>query len=91
MTELRDTISLMESPDYRDQLLAEYYQLCIRISALKLQIDRYYAREAGLADKLGDFDYPVQVKVETLVLQLSCMRAYKYSLEKRAKEVGIVF
>lgn len=82
MTELKDIIRLMESPDYKDDLRAEYYQLCIRISKLKNQINKYY---------LDCFDCPIQAKVETLTQQLSTMNSYKHALETRAKEEGIIF
>lgn len=37
--ELKDTIALMTSDDYKDRMKAEYYQLVIRIDKLKKYID----------------------------------------------------
>ena len=53
MNELKDTIELMNSSDYKDRFKAEYYQLKIRYTKLHVMLVKL---EAG---KL-DFTHPLQ-------------------------------
>lgn len=43
MNNLKDTVELMESEDFKDRFRAEYFQLCIRIEKLSAMIDNYEA------------------------------------------------
>lgn len=45
--ELKDTVALMTSADYKDRLKAEYLQLKIRIDELEAMVDKW---DAGLLD-----------------------------------------
>jgi hypothetical protein len=39
--ELKDTIELMQSEDYKDRFKAEYYQIKIRLEKLKAMLDKW--------------------------------------------------
>lgn len=72
--ELRDTIALMLSSDYKDRFKAEYMQLKIRIEKLEKTIRDY--------DKLS---FTPTCSKDTLVAQLSAMKSYLSVLEFRGK------
>ena len=80
MNELKDTIALMQSDDYKDRFKAEYHQLRIRLEKLYEMLVRY---DAGI---LG-FNPDCSVKV--LKDQLGIMRDYLYALQVRAEIEGI--
>ena len=40
-TELKDTIDLMTSDNYKDRFIAEYFQLKIRITKLRRTVENY--------------------------------------------------
>ena len=44
ITELKDTVELMNSADYKDRFIAEYLQLKIRIDKLARVVDNYDSR-----------------------------------------------
>ena len=39
--ELKDTIDLMQSNDFKERFKSEYYQLKIRMAGLKNMLDKY--------------------------------------------------
>lgn len=73
--ELKDTIELMQSTDYKDRFKAEYYQLKIRREKLIDLLDRWNRGASGFQP----------VYLDLLDKQLRDMTAYKESLEERAK------
>lgn len=79
--ELKDTIKLMLSDDWRDRLKAEYWQTVIRLRKLhtyNINLEAF----PELQDKL---DSPAWY----LVRQEEIMREYLYYLELRAVKSGI--
>lgn len=74
--ELKDTIDLMNSEDYKDRFKAEYYQTKIRYDKLHSMIIKYEA---------GKLDYEPTCSIETLKLQAREMGNYLYRLELRAE------
>lgn len=78
--ELKDTIPMMESNDYKERFKAEYYQLDIRLNKLKEFISKY--------DK-GELDFTPSCSIEVLRGQALNMWGYKNSLIRRSKEEGI--
>ena len=78
--ELKDTVDLMLSEDYKDRVKAEYYQLKIRIEKLETTIK--VCESGGI--KLGS-------PLELFRQQLDYMINYKGILEQRASYEGIVF
>lgn len=43
--ELRDTIEMMNSEDYKERFKAEYYQVVIRVNGLKNMLDKWDREE----------------------------------------------
>ena len=78
--ELKDTITLMQSDDYKERFKAEYYQTKIRYENLHATIVKY---EAGV------LDFTPSCSLELLKKQASAMGGYLYALEVRAKIEGI--
>lgn len=74
--ELKDTIALMSSSDYKDRFRAEYYQTKIRYCKLHKMITRYEA---------GTLDFEPTCSLELLKEQESYMYKYLYTLEVRAE------
>ena len=74
--ELKDTIEMMNSADYKARYKAEYYQLKIRSEKLAAMLEKY---------KAGKLDFTPSCSYELLYEQLIYMRGYMRILEKRAK------
>ena len=80
MIELKDTVPMMISDDYKERFVAEYTQLKIRYDKLYAVLEKY------AADKL---DFKPTCPIEILYEQLDHMEAYLSVLETRAKYEGI--
>ena len=74
--ELKDTITLMNSSDYKDRFKAEYQQTKIRYDKLHRMIVRYEA---------GTLDFEPTCSLGLLKEQASYMGRYLYMLEVRAE------
>lgn len=74
--ELRDTIEMMNSEDYKERFKAEYYQTKIRYEKLHAMIVKYEA---------GKLEFEPKCKIELLRHQASMMGQYLYDLEVRAQ------
>ena len=74
MTELKDTVALMESDDYKDKFKAEYWQTKMRFDALRKTVVKL---DAGTLELNTD--------IRLLREQLSAMESYLYVLEVRAE------
>lgn len=81
MIELKDTVEMMVSDDYKERFVAEYTQLKIRYDKLYAVLEKY------AADKL---DFKPTCPIEILYEQLDHMEAYLSVLETRAKYEDIV-
>ena len=80
MIELKDTVAMIGSADYKERFVAEYVQLKIRYKKLYAVLEKY------AADKL---DFKPTCPIEILYEQLDHMEAYLSVLETRAKYEGI--
>lgn len=80
MIELKDTVEMMVSDDYKKRFVAEYAQLKIRYDKLYAVLEKY------ATDKL---DFKPTCPIEILYEQLDHMEAYLSVLETRAKYEGI--
>ena len=80
MTELRDTVGLMESSDYKDRFKGEYWQTKIRYNKLHKMVVKYEA---------NTLDFTPTTPLDVLKKQLSYMGMYLYTLEIRAQLEGI--
>ena len=78
---LSDTIDLMNSPDYRDRMKAEYLQVRIRRDALHEMCVKYEA---------ASLKFEQTCSLELLKKQETIMNQYMYMLEIRASLEGIV-
>ena len=75
MIELKDTVAMMGSADYKERFVAEYAQLKIRYKKLYAVLEKY------AADKL---DFKPTCPIEILYEQLDHMEAYLNILKIRA-------
>lgn len=80
MNNLQDTISLMNSSDFKERFQAEYFQLKIRYTGLKVMLKKYKARRLAFQSKCS---------YELFLTQLIYMEGYMKALEERAKIEGI--
>ena len=80
MTELKDTVALMNSDDYKERFQAEFTQLRIRREKLEAMIVKY---------KAGKLDFTPACSVQLLGYQLRAMSDYMYFLKVRAEIEGI--
>lgn len=78
--ELKDTIPMMESADYKERFKAEYYQLGIRIGKLSNMLSKWAA---------GELDFQPTCSYDLLEAQLNSMKLYYHFLAERAKLEGI--
>lgn len=73
--ELKDTVDMMLSDDYKERFKAEYLQLAIRIRKLQKLLDDY---------ENGRLDFTLSVPVEKLFRQWQHMTDYLIVLKDRA-------
>lgn len=74
--ELKDTIELMNSADYKERFKAEYYQTKIRYEKLHETVIKYEA---------GTLNFTPNCSIELLKAQKRAMGEYLYNLEVRAE------
>lgn len=79
MKELKDTIELMTSEDYKERFRAEYYQNKIRYEKLKT-----FCNKIEAARMLGKDEPPHDCPLRLLRDQQTCIGVYLSILEKRA-------
>ena len=78
--ELKDTVDMMNSPDYKERFKAEYVQLAIRIEKLDSMLMRWDA---------GELDFEPTCSYDLLASQLHAMTAYLHILKMRGEIEGI--
>ena len=78
--ELKDTIEMMVSVDYKERFKAEYLQLKIRINGLRNMLKKY---------KAGTLTFKPSCSYDLLNGQLKSMEMYATYLEERAEIEGI--
>lgn len=77
---LNDTISMMESEDFKERFKAEYYQTKIRYERLHKMVVKYEA---------GTLNFTPKCSLELLKEQKKNMGMYLYCLEVRAEIEGV--
>lgn len=80
MMELKDTVDMMVSDDYRERFRAEYLQLCIRKRKLADLLKRW---------ERGELDFEPSCPFKVLMSQYRHMEDYGRLLENRAEIEGI--
>lgn len=78
--ELKDTIEMMKSEDYKECFKAEYYQVKFRYGKLKYMLERW---------DNGILDFTPTCPRSTYDLQITAMKDYIAILEARAVMEGI--
>lgn len=78
--ELKDTIEMMNSPDYKERFKAEYHQLKIRYDKLDAMTVKYEA---------GTLNFTPNCSLELLKQQKMHMGCYLRCLKIRAEIEGI--
>lgn len=78
--ELRDTIEMMNSEDYKERFKAEYYQVVIRYHKLKSMLDKWDSDQLEFAPTCPRSTYNMQI---------TAMTDYIAVLETRAVMEGV--
>lgn len=78
--DMRDTVEMMNSEDYKQRFKAEYYQTKIRYEKLHQMCVKYEA---------GTLDFTPTCSLGLLKAQKAAMGQYLYCLEIRAEIEGI--
>ena len=78
--ELKDTVPMMESADYKERFKAEYLQLEIRVNGLRNMLKKY---------KDGTLTFKPSCSYDLLNGQLKAMELYATYLDERADIEGI--
>ena len=78
--ELKDTVSLMQSADYKERFQAEYYQLVVRYKKLKAMLEDW--------DR-GKLKFNPTCPRSTYNIQIAAMVDYIAILEARAVMEGV--
>ena len=78
--QLKDTVELMNSEDFKERFKAEYYQLSIRLYSLTSMLYKW---------KNNMIDFEPKCSKETLENQIIFMQGYIDILRLRAKVEGI--
>ena len=79
--ELKDTIRMMESEDYKERFKAEYYQIVIRYKKLSAMLAKW---------DNGTLEFNPTCPRSTYNIQVKAMTDYIAILEARAVMEGIV-
>ena len=78
--ELNETVSLMQSTDYKERFKAEYFQLKIRYDKLKAMVEKLDS---------GELEFEPDTPRSVYDLQLRAMEDYFAVLQARAAIEGI--
>ena len=78
--ELKDTVSLMQSEDYKERFKAEYYQLVVRYKKLKAILENW--------DR-GELKFEPTCPRSTYNMQITAMTNYIAVLEARTVMEGV--
>ena len=80
MKNLNETVSMMQSADYKERFKAEVYQLDIRIDKLASMLSAWAA---------GELRFQPSCSYDLLEAQLNSMKVYRHFLGERAEIEGI--
>ena len=75
VTELKDTVEMMNSSDYKERFKAEYQQVVIRYKKLKAMLDKW---------DNGELNFNTTCPRSTYNMQIKAMTDYIAVLEARA-------
>lgn len=80
MMELKDTIKMMNSADYKERFKAEYWQVVIRYQKLKAMLQKW---------DNGELNFSPTCPRSTYNMQIKAMTDYIAVLEARAVMEGV--
>lgn len=78
--ELKDTITMMQSTDYKERFKAEYWQLVVRYQKLKAMLQKW---------DNGELNFTPTCPRSTYNMQINAMTDYIAVLEARAVMEGV--
>ena len=78
--ELRETVEMMNSADYKERFKAEYYQVVIRYEKLKAMLEKWDD---------GELNFSPTCPRSTYNMQVTAMTDYIAVLEARAAMEGV--
>lgn len=78
--ELKNTVEMMNSADYKERFKAEYYQVVIRFRKLKAMLDKWDS---------GTLEFTPTCPRSTYNMQIKAMTDYIAVLEARAVMEGV--
>ena len=81
VTELKDTVDMMNSADYKDRFKAEYAQVVIRYQKLKGMLDKW---------DNGELNFQPTCPISTYNMQIKAMTDYIAVLEARAVMENVI-
>lgn len=79
--ELRDTIEMMNSEDYKERFKAEYYQVMIRYQKLKSMLDKWDDDQLEFAPTCPRSTYNMQIEAMTDYIAVLEARAVMEGVE----------
>lgn len=80
MMELKETVKMMQSADYKERFKAEYYQVVIRYQKLKTMLQKW---------DNGELNFNPTCPRSTYNMQIKAMTDYIAVLEARAVMEGV--
>ena len=87
ITELKDTCALMDSDDYRERFMAEYFQLKIRLEKLKAFLEKWDRNELEFIPNCPRETYNFQIKAMQEYHDILVIRAEIENIEIRKPSV----
>lgn len=79
--ELRDTIEMMNSEDYKERFKAEYYQIVIRYQKLKSMLDKWDNNQLEFTPTCPRSTYNMQITAMTDYIAVLKARAVMEGVE----------
>lgn len=79
--ELKDTVEMMNSSDYKERFRAEYQQVVIRYQKLKAMLEKWDAEELNFEPTCPRSTYNMQIKAMTDYIAVLEARAVMEGVE----------
>ena len=86
MIELKDTINMMNSSDYKERFKAEYWQLVIRYTKLSDMLKKWDERRLDFSPTCPRSTYNMQIKAMTDYIAVLEARAVMEGIELEGKQ-----
>jgi len=81
--ELKDTVEMMNSSDYKERFMAEYKQVVIRYQKLKTMLEKWDAGELNFEPTCPRSTYNMQIKAMTDYIAVLEARAVMENVDLR--------